>query len=141
MLKQDHPLFIKTQRQIEARLKTPGPVGGYIRYEQDHYFKSTDLSNPWFITTLWEVERILHQPTVTLEDLQYVEQILNWTLQYKFQSGVLAEQLNPYTGESLSATPLVWSHAVYVETVLLYIERKKELENFEQQTAKVMYEL
>jgi GH15 family glucan-1,4-alpha-glucosidase len=78
---------------------------------------------------------------VTLEDLQYVEQILNWTLQYKFQSGVLAEQLNPYTGESLSATPLVWSHAVYVETVLLYIERKKELENFEQQTAKVMYEL
>lgn len=141
MLKQDHPLFIKTQRQVEARLKSPGPVGGYIRYELDHYFKSTDLSNPWFITTLWEVERILHQPTVTLDDLKHIEQVLGWVLNFKYQSGVLAEQLNPYTGESLSATPLVWSHAVYIETVLLYVERKKELENTEQQTARVMHEL
>jgi GH15 family glucan-1,4-alpha-glucosidase len=45
-----------------------------------------------------------------------------------YPSGVLAEQLNPYTGESLSATPLVWSHAVYVKTVLLYLQKKKDLE-------------
>jgi len=36
-----------------------------------------------------------------------------------YQSGILAEQLDPDTGESLSATPLVWSHAEYVQTVLM----------------------
>lgn len=141
MLKHDHPLFVKTKRQVDARLKSPGPVGGYIRYEQDAYFRSTDLSNPWFITTLWDAERILSQETVTLDELQYVEQILSWVLNFQYQSGVLAEQLNPYTGESLSATPLVWSHAVFVETVLLYVERKNELEKNEKLTAKALHEL
>jgi oligosaccharide amylase len=141
MLKHDHPLFIKTKRQVDARLKSPGPVGGYIRYEQDAYFRSTDLSNPWFITTLWDAERILSQPEVRVDELQYVEQLLEWVLKFRYSSGVLAEQLNPYTGESLSATPLVWSHAVYVETVLLYLERKKELDQNVQKTARVMHEL
>lgn len=126
MLEQDHPLFQKSLHQMRLRLKNPTEIGGYIRYERDEYFKDTDLANPWFITTMWEALRKLNAPEVTEDTFQYVEHVLGWVEQYKYNSGVLAEQLNPYTGESRSATPLVWSHAVYVETVLKYLaERKK----------------
>lgn len=141
MLEQDHPLFNKTLQQVQSRLKNPAQVGGYIRYERDNYFKSTDLSNPWFITTLWEAQRRLQAPVVTAAELEYVEQVFQWVYQHRFQSGVLGEQLNPYTGYSLSATPLVWSHAVYIETMLLYLQKKKELEETVVAPAAVMHEL
>lgn len=127
MLDQEHPLFIRTQHQLASRLKNSGPVGGYIRYEDDKYFRDTKLPNPWFITTMWEVERLLRKSEVTIQDLDLVEQTLNWVLKYQYLSGVLAEQLNPFTGESRSATPLVWSHGVFVETVLWYVRKKREL--------------
>ena len=63
-----------------------------------------------------------------MENLQYAEHTFDWVAQHMYSSGVLAEQLNPYSGESLSATPLVWSHAVYIETVLLYLQSKKDFE-------------
>ena len=141
MLEQDHPLFLKTVRQVASRLQNPGPTGGYIRYEQDNYFKSTDLSNPWFITTLWEAERRLNQPVVTADDFAYTEAVLDWVLSHKFASGVLAEQLEPYAAHSLSATPLVWSHAVYIETVLLYLQKKRDQEELLKTTAQAMHEL
>lgn len=129
MLEPTHELFQQTVKQVQARLTNPtAAVGGYIRYERDNYFKSTDLSNPWFITTMWEAQRVLKSGTTTKDDLVYVEQVLNWVVSYMYPSGILAEQLNPYTGESLSATPLVWSHAVYVETILMYLQAKKDLE-------------
>jgi len=129
MLEQDHPLFQKTLHQVELRLKNPAKVGGYIRYERDNYFKDADLSNPWFITTLWEAQRILKQDQVTAEDLDNVANIFDWVIEHQYLSGVLAEQLHPYTGASRSATPLVWSHAVYVETVLCYLQKRRDLES------------
>jgi GH15 family glucan-1,4-alpha-glucosidase len=48
-------------------------------------------------------------------------------LKYAQESGVLSEQLNPYTGEQLSASPLTWSHAEYVETIIELLKKKKEL--------------
>ncbi len=141
MLEQDHPLFVKTLRQVQVRLQNPGPTGGYIRYERDHYFKSKDLSNPWIITTLWEVERRLVQPIVSDSDFSYAEDIFSWVQKHQFQSGVLAEQLDPYTGASLSATPLVWSHAVYVEAVLLYLEKKTGMTAEFQKKARALHEL
>lgn len=125
-LSQDHPLFKNTLQQLTQRLVNPGEVGGYIRYERDNYFKSTDLSNPWFITTMWEAQRRLRQTTPSDEDFAYVKQVLDWVVSHMYPSGVLAEQLNPHTGESLSATPLAWSHAVYVETVLEYLHKLGE---------------
>ncbi len=141
MLPQDHPLFVKTLRQVQVRLQNPGPTGGVIRYERDAYFKAKDLSNPWIITTLWEVERRLMQEQVTDADFAYAEDILAWVQQHQYQSGVLPEQLDPYTGESLSATPLVWSHAVYIETVLLYLDRKAAIANELTQGARAMHTL
>ena len=132
VLSQDHPLFKNTLVQLASRLKNPTDVGGYIRYERDNYFKSTDLSNPWFITTLWEAQRRLHVAAPSNQDLEYVKQTLDWVTSLMYPSGVLAEQLNPYTRESLSATPLAWSHAVYVETVLDYTEKLRELDELAQ---------
>ncbi len=122
MMDQDDPLFVATHQAVMKRLSNPTDVGGIIRYENDAYFRSTDKSNPWFITTMWEAQRRLKKKVVDDEDISYTERVLDWVIGHMYPSGVLAEQLNPYTGESLSATPLVWSHAVYVETVLLYIE-------------------
>lgn len=141
MLPQDHVLFKKTVREVQERLQNPGAAGGYLRYEADNYFKSTDLSNPWFITTLWEVERRLMQPVVTDDDFAYAEQVFEWVLEHTYASGVLAEQLNPYTARSLSATPLVWSHAVYIETVLLYLQKKRDQADALKSHARALHEL
>lgn len=128
MLDQSDPLFQKSLQQAQNRLAVQGPVGGVMRYENDAYFRSTTSSNPWFITTLWEVQRRLQQEVVTQQDFDFAQTIFEWVLKYMYPSGVLAEQLNPETGESLSATPLVWSHAVYLETMALYLRRKKDFE-------------
>lgn len=127
MMDQEDPLFKSTHQAVMERLSNPTQVGGIIRYENDAYFRSTDKSNPWFITTMWEAQRRLRQKNVGQDDVDFTKQTLDWVVNHMYPSGVLAEQLNPYTGESLSATPLVWSHAVYVETVLLLIEVLEKL--------------
>jgi oligosaccharide amylase len=127
MLDQNDPLFMSTQQAVTQRLTNPTPLGGVIRYERDNYFKDTDQSNPWFITTMWEAQRRLRGANCTEQDLGFAKQVFDWVLAHQYQSGVLAEQLNPYTGESRSATPLVWSHAVFVETTLHYLAALKKL--------------
>lgn len=123
MLDQTDPQFLATEEQVKKRLTSDSPVGGIIRYEHDNYFKSTDKSNPWIITTLWEALRVLHRNFSSDADIQFVRQTLDWVVKQMYPSGVLPEQMNPYTGEALSATPLVWSHAVYIETILIYIKK------------------
>jgi len=129
VLDEEDPHFQATEHAVDTLLVNSNtPVGGVIRYQNDQYFKSTEPSNPWIITTLWQAQRMLSKRVVTDDILAQVRDYLQWVTQYQTISGVLAEQLHPYTGDPLSATPLVWSHAVYVETVLMYIERVKELE-------------
>lgn len=121
MLPHDDQLLQNSINALHQRLQNPGETGGIIRYERDDYFKDTDLPNPWLITTMWEALRRLSKPEVTQEDLDFTKETLGWIVNHMYPSGVLAEQLNPHTGESKSATPLVWSHAVYVELVLKYV--------------------
>ncbi len=124
---QDDDKFKSTHEQLVKKLTNPTPVGGIIRYENDPYFRRADLSNPWFITTMWDALRLMHKNQVTQADLNQVEKTMEWVVAQMYQSGVLAEQLDPATGDSLSATPLVWSHAVYVDLVLEYLKNKEEL--------------
>ena len=42
-------------------------------------------------------------------------------------SGMMSEQLDPQTGEQISASPLVWSHAEFVHTVIDYLEKLEEM--------------
>ncbi len=102
-------------RQLEGRLKNPFSHGGYSRYEADYYFRqgSDYPGNPWVISTLWFARAlsILDGKDVLLNAL---EEVSSWAE----QSGVLAEQYHPETGEPLSVSPLTWSHAEFVQSVL-----------------------
>ena len=78
---------------------------------------------------MWESLRILKKKEINKEDIKKVESTINWVAEKMYASGILAEQLHSSTGRSLSATPLVWSHSVYVELILAYLKKKQELES------------
>jgi glucoamylase len=100
---------------IDDILVAASPVGGSPRYENDNYFASEPkyLGNPWIVTTLW-----LAQYKARTGDKIAAEHYIKWTLDHALPSGVLSEQVNPATGEPISVTPLVWSHAELINTIL-----------------------
>ncbi len=132
MFTQDDPKFVSSLQKVQEALTNPGATGGVIRYENDAYFRDGQLPNPWIITTLWDVQRRLSLPTAGEADLTYARQVFEWVVNHMYPSGVLAEQLDPQSGAAKSATPLVWSHAVYVETVLLFLDKLHQLGMCEQ---------
>ncbi len=116
-----------TIRSIEERLWCKTPIGGIARYENDYYHRmSDDIANvpgsPWFICTLWGA---LGRIFLADDRGQFTRprEILQWVCDHAQPSGVLAEQVHPYTGAPMSVAPLTWSHATFVETVLAYCER------------------
>ncbi|RKD24119.1 glycoside hydrolase family 15 [Ammoniphilus oxalaticus] len=129
----DDPRVIRTMEAVETGLSVNSDVGGVSRYQNDYYFqKSQDIENipgnPWIICTLWMAEwRIARARTVA--DLAVPRQTLEWVVKNALESGVLPEQLDPYTGSPLSVAPLTWSHSTFVLTVLKYLEKYGELTN------------
>lgn len=123
----------QTMQQLEKTLWIETPVGGMARYENDYYHQVTqDLTqaqgNPWFICTLWLAQyRIAH--ATTLDELQQALPLLRWTYEHALDSGILAEQVHPFTSEPLSVSPLTWSHAEYVMTVRWYLGHRRRLLN------------
>ncbi|HCI79055.1 MAG TPA: glycoside hydrolase family 15 protein, partial [Ktedonobacter sp.] len=121
----------RTMQALEKTLWVKTEVGGMSRYENDYYYQSThDLSqaegNPWFICTLWLAQyRISHANT--LDELHQALPLLEWVRTHALPSGVMAEQINPFTGAPLSVSPLTWSHAEFVLTVRWYIGRYRKL--------------
>ena len=122
------PRLEKIADLIRARLECKTDIGGIARYEGDYYFRvSTDLpGNPWILTTLWLAQYYIKKAKQEA-DFDQPRNILKWAVQRALSSGSLSEQMNPYTGEQISASPLVWSHAEFVTTVILYLERLHEL--------------
>ncbi len=122
------PRLTRAIKQVEERLVVKTEVSGVVRYEGDRYFRSVDgvPGNPWFITTLW-----LAQYYIALAkneaDFEPVHKWIAWAVKHASSSGMLSEQLHPYTGEQLSATPLTWSHSEYVMTIIKYLDRLEEL--------------
>ena len=82
--------------------------------------------NPWLITTLWNAQWHI-ACAKTLADLENPNHTIEWIKQYASPAGILAEQLHPYTGAPLSVAPLTWSHATYVETILQFVKKEKEI--------------
>lgn len=131
VLSEDDPRVISTMEQLENMLTVHTDVGGLARYTNDFYHSVTEPTedipgNPWIITTLWNAQWDIRRAK-NLEELQRVRNIIDWVVDHASPSGMLAEQLNPLTGEHLSVAPLTWSHATFVETVLDYLEKEKEL--------------
>jgi GH15 family glucan-1,4-alpha-glucosidase len=124
----ESPYVSSTLRQVEERLWVQTDIGGLARYENDYYHQveKTDTKrvpgNPWFICTLWMARYHVMRARST-EELSKARQLLEWAADRAFTSGVMAEQLDPYTGEPLSVSPLTWSHAAYVRAVREYMVR------------------
>jgi len=105
-----------------------GDIGGTIRYDGDQYHRrSKSIANPWVITTLWMYQYEIAKAE-TKQELEGVGKKLDWIFKRAPQSGILAEQFDPYTGDQLSVAPLTWSHAEYVMTILDYLEKLKQFD-------------
>jgi GH15 family glucan-1,4-alpha-glucosidase len=114
-------------RTVNEKLYCRASCGGIPRYEGDRYYRlDGKTANPWFITTLWLAEQAI-ATAKNNEDLEPARECLRWVARYALPSGVLSEQLNPFTGEQLSAAPLIWSHSEFVLAVICYLEKLEEL--------------
>lgn len=104
-----------TVREIESSLLNQTPSKGSPRYENDGYFKISKTSQPnsWIITTLW-----LGQYYLRNNQVDKTVDILKWVHEYAIDTGAMPEQIHPENGIPISVTPLVWSHAEYINTVL-----------------------
>lgn len=109
-------LFVKT------------PISGAVRYLGDNYYRTASdaPSNPWIITTLWLVQYYIAR-AASEADLDIVKQWLRWVVDRAQPSGILSEQVHPFTGRQLSVAPLIWSHAAFVATIIQYLEKLEEL--------------
>ncbi|MGE5698802.1 MAG: glycoside hydrolase family 15 protein [Deltaproteobacteria bacterium] len=127
----DDPRIVRTMEAVRERLWVKTDVGGMSRYENDIYHQASgDIErvpgNPWFVCTLW-----MAQWHVALAknraDLEPALDILKWAAARALPSGVLAEQVHPYTNAPLSVSPLTWSHAAFVTAFLEYADRQAGL--------------
>lgn len=111
----DDERLTSTAEQVQKRLLNTSPIGGVLRYENDSYFleKKQYKGNPWIVGTLW-----LAQYLASVDQVDKARGLLDWAIARESQSGVLSEQFDPETGAPLGVTPLVWSHAETVNTIL-----------------------
>lgn len=121
-----------TMQKVKDWLWVKTKIGGVARYYNDYYFRKSDNldlipGNPWFICTLWYAKYIIAKAN-SLEDLKEAMDLIYWVKNHALNTGVLAEQIHPLTGEPLSVSPLTWSHSEFVDTITNYINKKIELE-------------
>lgn len=88
---------------------------GLPRYENDYYRRSHDdvQGNWWYVTSLWMAQYFLE-----VGEDKRAWNIINWVRDNAWDTGVLAEQVDPKTMQEASVSPLAWSQAEYVSTLL-----------------------
>jgi glucoamylase len=127
-----NPMVVSEMKSLWDRLWVKTKVGGCARYERDYYHQverdnvEAVPGNPWVICTLWHAQHriaLAHTP----EELRTALPLLEWAAERARGSGVLAEQYHPYTAEMISVSPLTWSHAVVVTTVMEYLSKHARL--------------
>ncbi len=132
MFEPDDPRIAATMEAIEATLVCPEGHAGLARFKGDTYHlrqSGADLNvpgNPWFICTLWLAQYQLQRARVAA-DLEAPMEILCQVERSALPSGVLAEQIDAVSGEPAGATPLTWSHATVILTVLEYLKAKERI--------------
>ncbi len=117
-----------TMRAVEEKLWIDTEYGGIARFENDGYMQVSKevTGNAWFICTLWLADYRI-AVAESKKDLTGALEILEWTTKRALPSGVLAEQVHPFTGEAVSVAPLTWSHSTFVATLLNYLQKEKML--------------
>jgi GH15 family glucan-1,4-alpha-glucosidase len=122
VLPPDDPRVESAVNRLAEGLWSKTPVGGVARYYNDYYFRVGEdpeiaPGNPWLICTLW-LARWHAAKAKTRAELQPALDLARWAVQRALPSGVLPEQVNPFTGDPLSVAPLTWSHATMVDALL-----------------------
>ena len=119
-------------RALRERLWIKSDIGGCARYERD-YFHQVEREkvdqvpgNPWIICTLWHAQHAIAR-ALSLGELSQALPYMEWAAARAFESGVLAEQFHPYTGQPIGVSPLTWSHATFVMVVLEYLAKLQAL--------------
>lgn len=112
--------------KVQEVLKVPTDCGGYMRFVDDNYYRTAADAPPnaWCVTTLWVAQYYI-RVAQNKRELKQAHELLQWVCDRALGSGILPEQIHPYTGAPLSAAPLVWSHAEFVITVDEYLTKAK----------------
>jgi len=112
------PVLAPAMEHLFSQLTLPSP-GGVIRYDGDSYYRedANHSGNPWIISTLWKVRWLIRTVPDPLHS-QTVRHLLDWVVARAETNGMLAEQYHPRTLAPLSASPLSWSHAEWVLTMV-----------------------
>lgn len=118
----------RTVERVENALTVHSKIGGVARYEGDYYFRKSDRypGNPWLICSLWMAQAKMRLDP-SGRGLEEGMRWLRWACARAENTGVMAEQYDPETGDALSVSPLTWSHAEYVLTVMEYLDHSRAL--------------
>ena len=133
VLPPDDSRVVNTMKAIEEELSVKTDIGGIARFYEDKYHQVIQYDpkvvpgNPWFICTLWVAQWYI-QKAKSISDLKKPREILLWVTERSTETGILAEQLNPFDGSPLSVSPLTWSHSTFVVTVMTFVEKARSLE-------------
>ena len=123
----DDDRVVCTMKAVEETLTVRTAIGGEARREHDYYqaVNANDQNvpgNPWPITTLWRAQWYIKRAK-TLADLKPARERLEWLLKVTTSAGLLAEQVDPYTGAPLSVCPLGWSHGTAIMAIDEYVAK------------------
>lgn len=123
VLAPDDPRLVRAFEDTAARLSVGG---GIARYENDRYYATSNVGNPWFVSTLWRAEYLIARAKSEKDFIEVLE-IFEWVAEHALLSGVLSEQISARDGTQLSVAPLMWSHAAYVNAVLKYLDKLADI--------------
>ena len=93
------------------------------RFENDDYYRSQPGggSNPWFITSFWLAQyKSLSATDNDTHATDFTKKVLDWASEHIDQYTGLSEQVDAISDRPLSAAPLTWSHAEFINTCLSY---------------------
>src|SRR5881394_1594445 len=100
---------------------------------------TTEIYTGWYTLSLHDALPIRERERRLVECGQRLERLfvrpprvapfLEWCATRALPSGVLSEQVHPYTGEPLSVSPLTWSHAAFVSAVQRYARRSSAIKD------------
>lgn len=90
-------------------------IMAFPRYEEDNYRRVGQevTGNWWFITTLWMAQYWLETGETDLS-----KSLLAWVHGISTHTSIMAEQISPLDHSLISPSPLAWSHAEYISTLL-----------------------
>ena len=109
------PRIVSTSKKVEELILNSSPSGGVLRYEYDNYFltKRQFKGNPWIVSTLW-----LAQYYLVVDKTNQAKDLIDWSINHISKSGMLSEQYDPENSLPIGVSPLVWSHAELINSVL-----------------------